>query len=341
MLEEAWRRNGSTLSTPEPRPAMAPSSVDFDHTLFAANSTELFIATSRPSLLVAIIEFAVRRCIPWRLTRLSGYSRLRDFICCMAIIILCPWSLLMWRRRAPQLFERYQSDEIASRLSSVEVGRVVIVSFGLKAIIKPLLKGSAWQDVALLATPSLPPPQYFGRGKLPLVRGHFNDADIAASMFLTDSLDDRDLLEASGNGVLIEPQGESGRAIEHLYLPFRYTAGAKYAPSYVLDHMLFVECLLAVIATVVSFGDLLSKLVCIPFFMLSLMCVYEIGYYENDMVAAAREDAPTLTKQVRPLPVLSHAAGGLDLGRCRGGPGRLARLVRPAGCTQHSCPGRR
>jgi hypothetical protein len=285
--------------SPDGTNGAGPVFVDFDYTLFGSNSTELFIASSRPSLLVAIIEFVVRRCIPWRLTGLSGHFRLRDFVCCMAIIVLCPWSLFMWRRRAPQLFQRYRSKEIASRLSEVEVGRIVIVSFGLKAIIKPLLEGSVWQDAPLLATPSLPPPQYFRRGKLPLVRGQFKDAEIAASTFLTDSLDDRDLLEASGNGILIEPQGETCSAIEHLYLPLRYTARAKYGFSYVLDHVLFVECLLAVVATAASFDGLLSKLVCIPLFTLSLMCVYEIGYYENDMVAAAQEDAPTLTKQAK------------------------------------------
>jgi hypothetical protein len=278
-------------------PGPSPVFVDFDYTLFGSNSTELFIASCKPSLLVAIIEFVVRRCVPWRLTGLSGHFRLRDFVCCMAIIILCPWSIFLWRRRAPQLFARHASPEIASRLSEVALPRVVIVSFGMKAIIEPLLKGSLWQDARLIATPSLPAPQYFGRGKLPLVRGYFSDEQIAASTFLTDSLDDRDLLEASGEGILIEPQGETCRAIEHLYMPLRYTARAKYASSYVVDQVLFVECLLAVIATVTSFGDLLSKLACMPFFTLSLMCIYEIGYFENDMEAAAREHAPTLTKQ--------------------------------------------
>ena len=273
-----------------------PVFIDFDYTLFGSNSTELFIATCRPSFLVAIIEFAIRRCVPWRLTRLSGYFRLRDFVCCMAIIILCPWSLFMWRRRAPQLFEQFASKEVATRLSGISTGRVTIVSFGMKAIIKPLLKASMWRDARLLATPLLPSPQYFGRGKLPLVRQYFDDTQIAASTFLTDSLDDQDLLEASGDGILIEPQGETCRAIEHLYMPLRYTARAKYAASYVFDQVLFVECLLAVIATVTNADSLLSRLVSVPFFTLSLMCIYEIGYFENDMVAAAREDAPTLTK---------------------------------------------
>lgn len=273
-----------------------PVFVDFDYTLFGSNSTELFIASCRPSLLVAIIEFVVRRCIPWRFTGLSGHFRLRDFVCCMAIIVLCPWSIFLWRRRAPELFERHASKEIAARLADAGPDRVVVVSFGLSAIIKPLLKGSPWQDVRLIATSTLPAPQYFGRGKLPIVRKYFSEAEIAASTFLTDSLDDRDLLEASGDGILIEPQGETFRAFEHLYIPLRYTARAKYAASYVFDQVLFVECLLAVIATVTSFGSLLSKLSCMPFFTLSLMCIYEIGYFENDMVAASREDAPTLTK---------------------------------------------
>ena len=271
--------------------------VDFDHTLFACNSTELFIATCRPSAVAAIIEFVVRRCIPWRLTGLRGHGRLRDFICCLAIMVICPWSLPIWRRKAPELFKQYVSGEIASRLSEVGRERVVIVSFGMTAVIKPLLADSLWRNTRLMATPSIPSLQYFARGKLPLVRGSFSDTQIEESTFLTDSLDDADLLEASGRGILIEPQGDPFRAVEHLYIPLRYTARAKYTFSYVLDQVLFVECLMVVIATATTFGGFLSRAACVPLFTLSLMCIYEIGYFENDMVAAAREDAPTLTKQ--------------------------------------------
>ena len=297
-VAQGWVHQAAA-EAPAGRIAAGPFFVDFDYTLFGCNSTELFIASCKPSLLVAIIEFVVRRCVPWRLLGLKGHFRLRDFVCCMAIMTLLPWSIFLWRRRAPQLFERYASKAVASRLSEVDLRRVVIVSFGMTTIIKALLKGSSWQDVRLIATPSLPPLRYFGRGKLPIVRASFADAEIAASTVLTDSLDDRDLLEASGHGILIEPEGEKFLAVEHLYFPLRYTARAKYTASYVVDQVLFVECLLAIIATVTSFGDLLTKLVCIPFLTLSLMCIYEIGYFENDMVGAARESAPTLTKQVK------------------------------------------
>ena len=295
-VAQAWIEQ-SSMDERASLSSRGPVFVDFDYTLLGCNSTELFLASCKPSLLVAIIEFVIRRCIPWRLTRLRNHFRVRDFVCCIAVIVLCPWSLFLWRRRAPALFRHYESSDVASHLATVDVGRVVIVSFGMQAVIKPMLTGTPWQDVPLLATPTLPAPQYFGRGKLPLVRGRFSDEDIAASSFLTDSLDDRDLLEASGRGILIEPQGETFRAMEHLYIPFRYTSRAKYGFSYVLDQLLFVECLLAAIATVTTSGDLLSKLACMPFFTVSLMCIYEIGYFENDMVAAAGEDTPTLTKQ--------------------------------------------
>ena len=38
--------------------------VDFDHTLFGGNSTELFIAHSRPRFLVACADVLIRRCAP-------------------------------------------------------------------------------------------------------------------------------------------------------------------------------------------------------------------------------------------------------------------------------------
>ncbi len=276
----------------------SPIFVDFDHTLFACNSTELFIASCRPAAAIALIDFVVRRCVPWRLTGIEQWFRLRDYVCCIVILVASPWNLLLWRRAAPRLFARHVSPGIAEALSKVPAGRVTVVTFGMEFIVRPLLRGGSWQAARLVATPLLARPGYFARGKLDLL-GHRFDADaIASSAFVTDSMDDGDLLEAAGTGILVEPQGDVFRASEHLYLPLRYTARAKYSPSYVFDQIVFVESLATLIAVAHGVAGLLADLPVVALFTLSLMCVYEIGYYENDMVAATRETAPTLTEHV-------------------------------------------
>lgn len=270
---------------------------DFDHTLFSCNSTELFIASCKPSMLVALVDLLVRRCIPWRLTGLEQWFRLRDYACCLCLILLMPWNLLIWRRIAPDLFARLESRMVADRLRAAAPAEVVIVSFGMTFLIAPLLRDSAWRDCQLIATPLRPSWRHFRAGKLAIVSAHFTREEIGHAGFLTDSRDDADLLQAAGRGELILPQGPAFRAEEHLYLPLRYTATAKYTRSYVLDQILFVDMLLIALSISTSPEALLHALCVVPFLTLSLMCIYEIGYHENDTVAARREKSPTLRRE--------------------------------------------
>ena len=301
-----------------------PVLVDFDHTLFACNSTELFIASCKPSSLAAIIDFAVRQCFPWRLTGVKHWFRLRDYVCCCAILLCSPWNLLIWRQIAPRLFAERLSVAVSDALSGVAVDRLTIITFGLDFIVRPLVRDSRWQDVRLIATKLRPNLRDLTGGKLPLAIERLGAPFVAGSIFMSDSRDDDDLLAAAGSGILVEPQGDAFRTVEHLYLPLRYTARAKYTRSYVLDQVVFVETLLAFISVVRRPSDLLTELPLVVFLMLSLMCVYEIGYHENDFVAARSETAPVLTdhlERFRSYPLQLNAwlwAGAM---------GALARLL--------------
>jgi hypothetical protein len=272
--------------------------VDFDHTLLGANSTELFLAHCRPYLFVAVIDFVIRRCIPWRLTRIEKYYRLRDYIGFVAVVLLTPWNIVLWRRRAPALFEAYRSKYVEGMLDGVPPQSVVVVSFGIDAVIRPMLAGGAWSRSHLIATPLLAGPQFFETGKAELVESHCDRTTIAEATFITDSEDDRDLLAIVRNGLLIPYQGDKNSASHHLYMPLRYTLGAKYPRGYAIDQFLFVDILLIMIAAATSISVLPWLALVVPLLVLSFMCVYEIGYYENDFVGANLENAPTLLPSV-------------------------------------------
>ncbi|MCI0756550.1 hypothetical protein [Teichococcus vastitatis] len=273
--------------------------VDFDHTIFSCNSTELFIASCKPSLLVAMIDFLVRQCIPWRFTGLPRWFRLRDYACVLMIVLLTPWNLWLWKRRAPALFAEHESRTVRRSLSVLDPARMVIVTFGMDFVVRALLRGSQWEQTRLVATPMLPRPSHFARGKLSLLTELFGHQAVAASTAVTDSLDDRDLLLGSRHGILIEPQGGEFRAAEHLYVPMRYTARAKYTRSYVIDQILLVDVALLMLAVAQSGLQVIEAAVYVPLLVMSIMCVYEMGYFENDMVAARREVKPTLTAEVK------------------------------------------
>lgn len=271
---------------------------DFDYTLFRSNSTELFIANCKPAIVVAVLDFLVRRCLPWRLTRLHHWFRVRDYACCLALLVLTPWNFRRWRRIAPALFEQYASPGMRKALQAISVDRLSIISFGMAFIIRALLRDSRWHSVPLVATTLRPRSSLLVSGKRAILDDAVGADAVARAAFITDSLDDADLLAAVETGILIEPQGPLFLAAEHLYLPLRYTARAKYTRSYVLDQVVLVEFTLLVISICRSVDELPEVLLAAGSLFLSLMCVYEIGYFENDIKATRLEESPRVTAAV-------------------------------------------
>ena len=127
--------------------------VDFDHTLFGGNSTELFIARSRPRFLVECADLLIRRCLPWRLTGVAKWFRLRDYVFCRILFWLLPANLARWQELGGALFEKGVNRELEAVLATTPERRMAILTFGLEPIVRPMLRGSRWEDVPLVATP--------------------------------------------------------------------------------------------------------------------------------------------------------------------------------------------
>lgn len=269
--------------------------VDFDHTLLAANSTELFIGSCSPSIIVAVIDFLVRRLLPWSRTGLAHWFRLRDYVCVTLILVLMPWTIAIWRRRAPGLFLKHQSTDVAAMLEGIDPKRLIIISFGNRFLIRALLRGSAYADCQIIATPWLAPPGWFKAGKAAIAEQAVGRDAVAAATVLTDSEDDRDLLEASADGRLLPPQGAPNLAREALYIPLRYSGSVKFTRSFAIDQWLLVDSCLYGLSVAHGLVSLLHFVLIAPLLSLSFMCVYEIGYFENDMHAALKETNPTLS----------------------------------------------
>ena len=269
--------------------------VDFDHTLFAANSTEMFISECRPAMVVSVIDFAVRQCIPWKLTGVPKWFRLRDYICVLTILICTPWNVWRWRRRAPGLFAQRRSDVVAEMLEDVDPSGMTIVSFGMRFVIQALLRDGPYADVRVVATPLWAPASWFRSGKAQIVAAELGPDVAAQAVLITDSEDDRDLLDICARGVMIEPQGAPQLARERLYLPFRYSSEVKFTRSFVLDQWLFVDTAIYILASAHGLVGLARMALIAPLMSASYMCIYELGYFENDMVAAGKEARPVLS----------------------------------------------
>jgi phosphoserine phosphatase len=271
--------------------------LDFDHTLFASNSTGLFITTSRPRAAVSLILALTMDFFPWHYFSMHKWARARDYATVLLIAVLLPWNLLLWRRRAPGLFERYVNHAITDGLDAVAADRIVLISFGFAFIIRPLLKGSRWDRCVLLALPAISPLRTLLRRKLATVRQLMPHLDLHRAMFVTDSQDDADLLDAVGHPYLIPPAGESVEPEFVIYSPLRYARLAKFNSEILLDQFVFTDFVVLMLATWTSAASVVGIITRLLLFV-SLMAVYEIGYFENDMHAAGREKKPKLTPVV-------------------------------------------
>ena len=272
--------------------------IDFDHTLFGTNTTELFIAWCRPRWLASLIDLIVRELFPWRLTGLRHAFRVRDYVCCVILLAVMPWNLCLWRLAAAKTWRKYGQAELNVFLDRVDRNEIVIVSFGMKLLIDALVRESEWRGAQVIATPLLAGRKHFGVGKLQMVRRSNRSDVLDTAAFITDSNDDADLLGAVALGIRIEPLGEVFRSLERLYFPFRYTMRAKYPFKYFIDQLLFVDMAVIVIATSGSWSSLVNDVLIVTPLFLAFMMIYEIGYFENDAVGASHEETPSLTANV-------------------------------------------
>ena len=294
--------------------------VDFDHTLFGSNSTELFILAARPKWFASIILAVMRDFFPWRFFSIRRWGRARDYITIILIIFLSPWNLLSWRRNAPALFQAHTDHPLAAALMNRPASRTAIVSFGFAPIIRPLLKESFWQNASVICTPWFPKIRSLQDRKLELIKASGSPLDLSTAIFITDSEDDMDVLNAVKTPYLIKPVGALIQADLSRYFPLRYTARAKYGRDHVLDQVLFVDFIIMILATWSGGGDPLVGMLGRSLLFMSFIAVYEIGYFENDMESARFEVRPTLKPDViqyRDFPLPRHAwAWALVLGFC-------------------------
>jgi hypothetical protein len=268
--------------------------VDFDHTLFASNSTELFLAAAWPSWLVSIILGLVRGALPWHRYD-KRWGRLRDYLSISAVISMMPWTLPTWRLRAPQLFVQFTQHRLVSELRAIPPERIVIVSFGYAPIIRALLRRSPWEACRLISMPVPCPPALLTCHKTDLLRRFAPEIDFQSAIFISDSEDDADLLKAAFTGCLIPQQGDRLLADAKHYLPWRYASLGKYGRAWTVELILHVDFVLMLLATTnFQKPSVLSVLGAILFFV-SLHAIYEIGYFENDFEAAKREAAPSVS----------------------------------------------
>ena len=270
--------------------------VDFDYTLFRSNSTEEFLHTGRPAFVATLMLHVLRMIRPWAIGPMRKDSYIsRDAIRAWALILLMPWTLLLFKSRSRALFMRHHNAELAAILASVDPNRIVIVSMGFEWLIRQLLRDNRLGSARIVATSFFAPLRLRRSGKLKELRrmglGPVFDRDLV----ITDSLDDEDLLQSVDNGFLLEANPEDARgAYEGVYVPFFYTARVKRTPEFVIKQILLEELPVILLATVFFQPFALSAWISATILFVAFFAAYEVGYAENDKFGFAHETRPKL-----------------------------------------------
>jgi hypothetical protein len=277
-----------------------PVIVDLDETLFLRNSTEEFIALARPALLAEFLLRCLDRLRPWRLRpwRWFGGDSCRDTWRILLISLFFPWTYALWRRECALQVARYVNAPLRDVLTKVP-GPVIIASNGYRRLIRPMLPHLGLPNATLIACDIRRIP-HRRDGKMALVSPHLAPGFLAQSVVVTDSMNDRELLERCAVPCLVVWESAEFRPAfkkNRVYLPGDYThkvkrpnIGARY--EYIRE-----TGVMWVIAGLSSDSWGVASLTGLVLLFLSMWCVYDAGYYDNDRCALQFEDDPALTAE--------------------------------------------
>ncbi|MDP2359036.1 MAG: hypothetical protein Q8M31_23665, partial [Beijerinckiaceae bacterium] len=270
--------------------------VDFDETLGLFNSTELYLATLRPRFLALLILGLIDLARPWALLRGPRKRFLyRDWLRVLITSILLPWSLFLWRRRAPEIVKRRTNEPLLAALTGANVP-IHVATFGFRALVAPLLKHMAPNADLCVAGSFWAGYRNRSRGKRACVEERLDVDTVAGAVFITDGLDDEDLLQACRTPLLVYWKHTAYEpAFFHHYMPFVYTErGKRMGQRYLLHNVILEDVLLLCIAFAWLMPSPFLGAIGILMLHMSFWTIYEIGYWENDVIAVKNEAKPNL-----------------------------------------------
>ena len=281
-----------------------PIIVDLDETLFLRNSTEEYLNSIYPRFAGALFLRVVRALKPWRClpVRFKSESTSRDWLLVVAVTLLFPWTLLVWRWRIKALAKAYWNEPLVRSLSQNPNAEIVVATLGFAPIVNPLLKHlpealSQRSNKRVIACRFWQGAKDRANGKYAMVEAVLGAAAVSRAIAITDSSQDAPLLANVKTPCLVVwPKAQYVPAMSDVYLPLLYIAKAKQPDkayvvrSVLLWHWAFLTLALSLLSPhpwLNATGLLLL--------VLSYWCVYEIGYWENDQLSEKHEQTSVLS----------------------------------------------
>ncbi|MDT8855512.1 haloacid dehalogenase-like hydrolase [Paracoccaceae bacterium Fryx2] len=284
-----------------PRPALdalaafdGPVLVDLDETLYLRNSTEDFIDSARPGILVMLVLKLLEIVAPWRWT---GGHETRDVWRVRLVGALFPWVWPAWRARCRPLAAEHGNAALLSALATRQP-LPIVVTVGFLPVVTPLIAALGLAGARVVAAR---PDRFSDRseGKLALAAGALGQDLVRQSMVITDSVADRPLLDACAQPLrVIWPEARYRPAFAGIYYPGRYILKVKRPDDrlYIARSILWEDFTLWVLCSVWVAALPVAHLAGLLLLLVSFWAIYERGYVDNDLVAERFEASPTLSR---------------------------------------------
>lgn len=278
-------------------PDGTPLFVDVDDTLWLSNSTEQFIASVQPSVLVALLLQLMDLLQPWRWFTGAEHRHYRDLYRVRALLILFPWCRKRWSRWVGQLGPELSNHRLVAILRR-HSGPIYLVSYGFDFILQPLLDAARVPWPLLVSSTLTNAVCLRQRGKARQIGQSLGNQELARGWCVTDSMLDRDLLEACAKGLLCRwPESRAVRAGMDPMLPFVYTKKVKRpTESYFTRAVMGHDYLTMVLVFGLASPEPLLACASLFLFLLAYFSAYEIGYAENDRLGLLYEAKPKVSE---------------------------------------------
>lgn len=278
--------------------------LDLDETLYLRNSTEDFIDTARPRTLALLLLRLLDALRPWRWT---GGAVTRDDWRVRLISSCFPATVTRWRREVSVLAARHGNAALLQALGvpgpSLAPG-AVIATAGFLPIVAPLVAALGLPDARIVAARIW---HFADRrdGKLRLAQQALGDEAVRQSLVLTDSAQDRELLDHCARPLrVIWPGARFHAALGNVYLPGQYLSCVKRpGERYIVRAILQEDYAFWLLASLALAERPLLHALGLLALLVSFWAIYERGYVDNDRMAARHEAEPKLSRAFHAAPV--------------------------------------
>ena len=276
-----------------------PVIVDFDETLFLLNSSAEYLNSLQPRFIATIILKFLCFTKPWRfLIKSSKDSEVRDWFLILFMTLLFPWNIFLWQKNAKKLAQNYSNTELINELKKNNNINLIIATRGFQFVVEPVLKFMSINYNQLISCRFWQGASDHQKGTLARIQQSIKQEQISTGILITDSLDDEPLLKEVAKPFLITwDKAKYNSPIADIYLPFYYLEKIKRPGGNYLFRVIILNDfpIIFLAFSWLSHQPILHA-ISMLFFAISFWCIYEFGYYENDLVAEKYEDQPQLSK---------------------------------------------